>query len=87
MKIELRKIAHSSALTAAGYDPVTSTLAVRFKDGEHEHQYIGVAPSVWALLEAEIAKGVEGSVGRVFHQHVKSAGHTFTKHRIPFNGG
>lgn len=87
MKIEMRNIEHSSMLQAAGYDPATSTLAVQFKGGDHEHQYIGVTSHVWGLLEAEINKGSEGSVGRIFHAHVKTAGHTFTKHPITPPGG
>lgn len=46
----------SSSLTAYGYDPDTSTLAVQFKNG-HEFHYANVPAKLYAAMQQAPSKG------------------------------
>lgn len=55
----------STAIAAHGYDPSTSTLAIRFTGGDKVHHYRDVP--------ADIAEGLASaeSAGRFYAQHIR----------------
>lgn len=61
----------SSQIESHGYDPVTNTLAVKFRSG-HEYHYSGVS----AEKHAELCKAE--SVGKFLGSHIKG-NHDFKK--------
>ena len=64
----------SSQVQAVGYDPLTNTLAVKFKRGDAAYHYPGVTPEQHqAFLKAE-------SIGRHFDQHIRPL--AFRKYRL-----
>lgn len=55
----------STAIAAHGYDPSTSTLAIRFTGGDKVHHYRDVPQNIAdGLANAE-------SVGRFYAQHIR----------------
>ena len=72
--VALTPVANSKLVEAAGYDPATSTLALRFKSGGATHHYKDVPPNM-----AE-AFGQAESPGSFFHQNIKGQ---FESEKIP----
>ncbi len=60
----------SSNLDAAGYDPATRELVVKFKNGS-SFKYKRVVPALWKKFQAEF-DGTNGrSAGKFFAQHIR----------------
>lgn len=62
-----RKPVESSNIASIGYDEATKTLEVEFKGGSGVYTYSGVPKDLYGTLTAPN----QGSVGKLFHTHVK----------------
>ena len=56
MPVTLKEVYGSTHIDAAGYDPETKTLTVRFMGGE-QYSYHGVPENVWREFESSTSKG------------------------------
>jgi len=61
----LRKMVRSSSLHSVGYDYMSESIEIEFKDGS-VYQYAGVSPSVYKGLMKAFP-----SYGEYFDQHIK----------------